>query len=385
MTDRAADLTADLAYGAPERAADTASGVWNEAWDDGGVDTGHDLGTSHLAPGASGVALTGPANVVALTPLASRPEPYAFAAGFGDGTVALYRGPARDGAGADVQVRPGARHEAAVSGVITLSGAVVSAGQDGTVRGADGVITAPGSWCEHLTASPAGETFAVAAGRAVVLGTLSGATVRLADHPSSVSGLAFAPDGRQLAASHYNGVTIWSVGRGTKVRTLAWKGSHIGVTWSPDGRFVVSATQERELHVWDLAADKDFRLGGYAAKVRSLAWLGAPAHLLASGADAITAWPFGDVGPGVLPPKEIGFGHKALVTRVAAHPSRPQVAGGYSNGTVLVGGVKKGEASFVRLADGAPVTALAYTANGTLIAATRSGRIEAIRFDKEVQ
>lgn len=378
----AASLASEDRVASDADQADAAA--WNTAWDEIGTDTGLDMGTTHLAPGVTGTTVAGPANAVALSGLAAALGEYAFAAGFGDGSVIQYAGEVGAGGPRIPRERVVISHEAAVTAVATVGGTVLSAGQDGTVRSGAGVVIAPGGWCEHLTVAPAGNFFAVACGRSVVLGTAAGETGRLEDHPSSVSGLATSPDGRQLAASHYNGVTIWSLKSGAKVRTLSWKGSHIGVTWSPDGRFVVSATQERELHVWDLATDKDFRLGGYATKVRAIAWLHDPAHLVASGADAITAWPFGDVGPGVLPPKEIGFGHNATVSRVAVHPAKPQLAGAYSNGTVLVGGVKKGEAAFVRNPDGVPVTALAYTAGGLLVAATRSGAIDVISFDQAV-
>lgn len=344
------------------------------------------MGTSRIAPGVQSVPIGGPANVVALAPLSAPPASYAFAAGYGDGSVVGYTGTvASDGAPTAPTEREILSHTAAVTSLAIVDGTIVSAGQDGTIRGPDGVIAEPGSWVEHLTAAPDGSSFAAVVGRKVVLGTLAGISGELADHPSSVSGLAFSPDGRQLAASHYNGVTLWSVASGAEIRTLSFKGSHIGVSWSPDGRFVVSMTQERELHVWDLVTDKDFRLGGYPAKVRSLAWMSDPMHLVCSGADAITAWPFGDVGPGVLPPKEIGFAHKATVARVAVDPIRPQVAGAYTDGTVFVGGVRKGEAAFVRLPDGDPVTALAYTDGGLLLAANRSGTISVISFARSVE
>ena len=72
------------------------------------------------------------------------------------------------------------------------------------------------------------------------------------------------------------------------------------------------------------------------------------------------------------------------VVRVAADPSRPQVAGAYGDGTVFVGGVVKGEAAFVRTPDGDPVTALAYTAHGLLLAGTRAGQIAALSLARTV-
>ncbi len=53
---------------------------------------------------------------------------------------------------------------------------------------------------------------------------------------------------------------------------LEWKGSHLGATVSPDGRFLVTAMQEPMLHGWRLADRKHMRMSGYAARVTSLGW-----------------------------------------------------------------------------------------------------------------
>ncbi len=92
--------------------------------------------------------------------------------------------------------------------------------------------------------------------------------------PASGEGVAFAPKGLRLAAASYNGVWLWYPGTEVKPEFLEWKGSHLGVTWSPDARFVVTCMQENALHGWRLATGGakpgHMRMTGYAAKPRSM-------------------------------------------------------------------------------------------------------------------
>src|SRR5438105_4011632 len=66
---------------------------------------------------------------------------------------------------------------------------------------------------------------------------------------------------------------------------LAWKGSHLAVRFSPDGRFVITSMQEPGLHGWRLSDRKDMRMSGYSARVRSLAFAADGRSLATSGAN----------------------------------------------------------------------------------------------------
>ena len=69
---------------------------------------------------------------------------------------------------------------------------------------------------------------------------------------STVGGLAFAPKGMRLAVAHYNGASLWFPYAQSEPERLEWKGSHLGATVSPDGRFLVTTMQEPMLHGWRL-------------------------------------------------------------------------------------------------------------------------------------
>src|SRR3569623_430405 len=194
------------------------------------------------------------------------------------------------------------------------------------------------------------------------------------DAPSTVCGLAFAPKGLRLAIAHYNGVTLWFPNMAAKPEVLEWKGSHLGVMFSADNRFLVTAMHEPALHGWRLADAKHMRMTGYPGRVRSMSWSVGGKLLATSGADTVILWPFGSKDgpmgkePAMLAPLQ------AKVTAVACHPKNDILAAGYSNGTILMVRIQDGAEILVRRNGGGPVSALAWNAKGTMLAfATEDG------------
>jgi WD40 repeat protein len=185
--------------------------------------------------------------------------------------------------------------------------------------------------------------------------------------PSTVGGLAFAPKGMRLAIAHYNGVTLWFPNMAGSAQFLEWAGSHLGVMFSRDNKFLVTAMHEPALHGWRLADNRHMRMTGYPGRVRSLSWSADGKALATSGADAVILWPFagkdGPMGkePAMLAPLQ------ARVTQVACHPKQDIFAAGYSNGTVLMVRMSDGAEILVR-GNGEPVSALAWNAEGTMLA-----------------
>jgi WD40 repeat protein len=194
------------------------------------------------------------------------------------------------------------------------------------------------------------------------------------DAPSTVGGLAFAPKGVRLAVAHYNGVTLWFPNMGAKPEFLEWKGSHLGVTFSADNRFLVTSMHESALHGWRLADSRHMRMTGYPARVRSMSWSAGGKFLATSGSDSVILWPFaskdGPMGkePLMLAPLQ------AKATVVACNPKEEVFAVGYSDGTILMVRIEDGAEILVRRNAGEPVAALAWNAKGSLLAfATEDG------------
>lgn len=289
----------------------------------------------------------------------------------GDGNVAL------SAPGAADTPRKVQAHDGAVLCLAADGGeaAFVSGGDDGKfVRvSADGGLAAiaewKGKWVEHVLAPAAGNFRAASVGKTVHLFDRAGKALEPLQHDSTVAGIAVNPRAKRLAAAHYNGVSLWWTHGGKQsAKTLRWGGSHIGVTWSPDGEFIVSALQDQELHGWKLADNSDMRMSGYPAKVRSLAWSRQPYFLATSGADRIVCWPFTGAGPMGKPPVELGYARSAAVSAVAAHPKGDLIAAGYGDGTVALARLSNHDSAFVKPPGGGRVEALGFSPDGKRIA-----------------
>jgi WD40 repeat protein len=283
----------------------------------------------------------------------------------GDGRVVLREGET---------ARDVAAHEGAVQAFASDGEALYTGGDDGRLirtgaAGASEVIAdEKGRWIDALGLSPDG-ALAWSAGKTVKVRDKAGGVKEMAA-PSSVRGLAFAPKGRRLAYAHNGGASLWFPNTASPPEPYEWKGSHLDVTFSPDGRFLVTSMQENALHGWRLADKKHMRMTGYPGKSRSLSWSHDGKWLASSGADACIVWPFADKdGPMGKAPRECGV-RRARVSMVACHPRALVIAIGYDDGCILMCRLTDGAELLVRRtsAIGGAVTALAWDRAGARLA-----------------
>jgi WD40 repeat protein len=275
---------------------------------------------------------------------------------------------ARGGEERRVAVHGGAILSAACDG-----GRIVTGGDDGKVvatdaAGATSIIATDSRhrWIDHVAAGPGG-TVAWSAGKQAFAASRRGGE-RSLDLPSTAGALAFAPKGVRLAVAHYNGATLWFPNAKAAPESLAWKGSHLGACFSPDGRFLVTSMQEPALHGWRLADGKDMRMSGYGARVRSLDWTADGKWLATSGSTQLVLWPFaGRDGPMGKTPKMLAPTGEQAET-VACHPGEGVVAGGYADGLVLLARVDDGAEILAKRPGNSPISALAWSADGKLLA-----------------
>ncbi|MDD4617208.1 MAG: WD40 repeat domain-containing protein [Alphaproteobacteria bacterium] len=196
--------------------------------------------------------------------------------------------------------------------------------------------------------------------------------------PSSPGALAFSPNGKRLAVSHYNGVTLWWLNsKKAEPTVLEWKGSHLGLVWSPDGKAVISSMQENALHGWKLSdGNKEMQMQGYAAKVKSMAFTARGRYLATSGAEQVVCWPFMQGGPWGKPPLLLGGAEGRLVTTVAPHPEEDMVAAGYSDGMIILGPLDGRMEIMINPPAGAAINGLAWNGAGDcLFASSESGTV----------
>jgi WD40 repeat protein len=276
-----------------------------------------------------------------------------------------------------------------ISSVAVHSGAILCAASDGeriVTGGDDGKVVALDAkgtvtvlatdpkrrWIDNVALHPDGAV-AWSAGKTAFVRSGKGEEKSF-DAPTTVGGLAFAPKGLRLAIAHYNGVTLWFPNMAAKPEFLEWAGSHLGVTFSPDNKFLVTMMHEPALHGWRLADNRHMRMSGYPGRVRSMSWSAGGKGLATSGADTVIVWPFtskdGPMGkePAMLAPLQ------ARVSMVACHPKQDVMGVGYSDGTVLMVRLEDGAEILVRRNGGEAVSALAWGAKGTQLAfATEDG------------
>jgi WD40 repeat protein len=281
---------------------------------------------------------------------------------------------ARDGDARRIAVHGGGILAAAADG-----SRIVTGGDDGNVAATDAsgkstviATDAKHRWVDHVAIGPSG-ALAWSVGKQACVRDGKGVEHSY-EAPSTVGALAFLSKGFRLAIAHYNGATLWFPNAKAAPETLEWKGSHRGVTVSPDGRFLVTSMQEPTLHGWRLSDRKDLRMSGYSARVCSLDWSADGKWLATSGSTQLILWPFqakdGPMGktPQLWAPME------AQVEIVACHPKEPIVAVGYADGLVLLVRIEDGAEILAKKPGDAPVTALGWSADGKLMAfATEAG------------
>jgi hypothetical protein len=101
---------------------------------------------------------------------------------------------------------------------------------------------------------PAGDRLALAElGRVTLWDTVEGSRLLALRHDSSVTGLAWSPDGKRLACVGWDRtLTVWDPASGQETLSLPAHENHLSsVAWAPDGKRLVTAGQDHILRIWD--------------------------------------------------------------------------------------------------------------------------------------
>lgn len=234
-------------------------------------------------------------------------------------------------------------------------------------------------WVDHVATTPSHIAFST--GKQLEIRDASGATaLKVLDHPSTVSGIVFDAKGKRVAASHYNGVSMWFVqAKVDTVRPLEWKGSHTRLAIHPAGDAIVTAMQENDLHGWRLSDGHNMRMSGYPRQVVSMAFTRNGRWLATSGADSVVMWPFFGGGPMGKPPTELAHLPGVICTAVQAHPKQDVIGAGFEDGTVLLAEIGSERVLPMCMSGRGKVNALAFTPQGgAMVFGTEDGVIAAL-------
>jgi WD40 repeat protein len=284
-------------------------------------------------------------------------------------------------------------HEGAVLALApdcTASG-FLSGGDDGKLQrvGVDGGLTEVAGfgmkWVDNIAsfAHPKSGLLACSVGKFVHLFHADGSKLRSLAHPSTVSGIAFDAKGKRIAASHYNGASLWFTASTSETpRFFEWKGSHLGIAIHPLGEAIVTSMQENALHGWTLPDGKHMRMSGYPSKTESFGFTKSGKWLATGGADAIVLWPFFGGGPMGKAPRELAAS-EGIVKRVATHPKQEVVAAGFDTGLVVMADLTTDRLLPLAGPGRGAVTALAWSPSGaTLAFGTETGFVAILELSK---
>ena len=272
-----------------------------------------------------------------------------------------------------------AANDGIIAATVDRAGAaLLCGGEDGRLTAVDAggtvvELAAIGrKWISAVAAGPQGAA-AFASGRTACV-RLADGTLKQFSEARTVEGIAFAAKGLRIGLARYNGVALYWVATSAPPVELEWKGAHNGITFSPDGRFVVSTMQENALHGWKLdgkpgAENRHMRMSGYPGKVKSLSWSAKGRWLASSGAPAAIVWPFqGKDGPMGKAPLELGTRANQMVTAVACHPGEEVVAIGYADGMILAARIADQKEVLLRRPGKGAVSSMGWSGDGRRLA-----------------
>jgi WD40 repeat protein len=182
-------------------------------------------------------------------------------------------------------------------------------------------------------------------------------------HSSEVSSCAWSPDGRQLVSgSDDSTLQVWNSESAKCVRELKGHCGRVSsCAWSPDGQQVVSGGDDQMLRVWDVKSGKCvLELKGHSSGVTSCAWSSNGRQVMSGGYDAtVRVW---DVQGGKCV-QELK-GHSGGVTGCAWSPDGRQVVTGSDDKTVRVWDVVNGKCVRELKGNSGSVSSCAWSPDG---------------------
>jgi nucleoside transporter len=186
-------------------------------------------------------------------------------------------------------------------------------------------------------------------------------------HNGAITSVTFSPDGKWIAsASDDDSVMIWDAESGQPMRTLKGHTDDVNsVSFSPDGKWIASGSDDNTVKVWDAANGQQMRtLEGHADNVSSVSysrdgkWIAS-----ASDDDTVMIW---DAGSGQQ--MRTLKGHADNVTSVSFSPDGNWIASGSGDRTVKIWDAADGQHWLTLKGHTGDVNSISFSPDGKWIA-----------------
>jgi WD40 repeat protein len=189
---------------------------------------------------------------------------------------------------------------------------LATGGQDGAVKFWDAgsgqhLVTSPlgSAWVDHLDWRPRGPgasasspLLAAIAGRKLTfLKADGGVAATVAEAPKTITALAWDPAGGCVAAAAFGGVRLWDGDDYILQKELPYANGMHALTWSPDGKWLVSGNQDPSVHLWQPESEFELHMSGYEGKVKHLTFDHTSRWLATGGGRDACVWDCSGAGP----------------------------------------------------------------------------------------